>query len=143
MTKSNKAKLNGLAENYGKNKTKLDALKKEVDADNEAIKSIMAKEGLEEYEHAGWSLKYGVQRREKLNEEGLLEFIKKNCPADCLPMIVRTKEYIDMDNLESAIFKGLIDEKTAAKMDKYVEVQEVPTLKVKAVKKTVKKGEKK
>ena len=49
--------------------------------------------------------------------------------------IIKTKEYVDFDALEKAIYNGLLPGETLLEMDKAREVKEVVTLRVTKIKK--------
>lgn len=123
--------LNTLIPQYAMNKSELDDYKKICEKENAQIKSIMADFALQHFEAGGYKASYSVSTRESMNEELLLQIAHKNHIED---LIVKTKEYIDFDALESAIYNGIISEDVLLEMDKAKEVKEVVTLRVTKVK---------
>ncbi len=111
---------------YVEHKSLLDDVKKQCDIENAEIKSIMSKHNIPEYILGDTTIKYYVQKRESMNEEMLLE-IAHNYG---IPEIVKTKEYIDFDALEDAIYHERIPNDILMEMNKAKETKEVPTLRV-------------
>jgi hypothetical protein len=82
------------------------------------------------YEAGGYKATYTIQKRESINEELLLEIAHQHGISE----IIKTKEYIDFDALENAIYNGRIPESIVLEMDAATEVKEVPILKVTKIK---------
>lgn len=122
--------LTKLIPQYAQNKAELDSYKKICDSENAQIKSIMKDLVLHHHEAGGYKATYVVQKRETMNEEMLL----KIAHHFHIPEIVKTKEYIDFDILEKAIYDGKISEEILLEMDKAKEVKEVAILKVTKIK---------
>lgn len=122
-------RLEELIVNYGTNKSKLDKLKKLVDADNSEIKSIMTNDNINEYSCNGYTVKLTVQNRESINEIKLLELLQSH-ESDIPAGIIKVKPYVDTDALESAIYNGLIPQEILVDMNKCKETKKVNTLKV-------------
>ena len=121
--------LDTLIPQYAENKALMDDYKKICDEENKQIKELMD-EG--SYEAGGYKATKSVQVRESMNEDKLLEVLRK---AVFTPTsIIKTKEYIDMYELESAIYKGLIEKDILMEIDKCREKKEVVTLRVSKVK---------
>lgn len=123
-------KLNDLVTSYAKKKSAMDALKKEVDADNKAIKTIMEDEELSEYSVDGYEVTYYKAELVSINEELMIEILKKHGVKG----VIKKREYVDYDALESLIYHEKVDRKTLRAMDKARDTKEVPTLKIKEVK---------
>ena len=123
--------LENLIPQYALNKSELDSYKKLCDAENAQIKEIMLSESIEEATSGGYVAKVVVQNRESMNEEKLLEIAHHHGISE----IVKTKEYIDFDALENAIYRGLINQEIILEMDSAKEVKEVVTLRISKVKK--------
>ena len=85
-------------------KQSFDNLKKGVDKLNLKIKEMMQKEGTDEVEVDGIKAKRTVSERTSFIDEILLETIKELK----IPGIIKTKEYVDMSALETAIYKRQI-----------------------------------
>lgn len=122
--------LDTLIPQYTVNKNELDSYKKLCDKENAQIKAIMKDFVVTEYEAGGYKASYIVSKRETLNEEKLLEVAHQFGISE----IVKTKEYIDFDALEKAIYDGRISEDIMMEMDKAKEVKEVVTLRVAKIK---------
>ena len=122
--------LDALIPQYAENKSEMDSYKKICDKENAQIKSIMKDFVVDKYEAGGYRASYSVSTRETMNEEMLLEIAHNHG----IPEIVKTKEYIDFDILEKAIYDGKISEEILLEMDKAKEVKEVVTLRVTKIK---------
>ena len=125
------AHLDDLISSYAFNKTELDGYKKICDKENAQIKQIMLDSKLSEYLTDTYKVMCIVSKRESMNEETLLNIAH----TYGIPEIVKTKEYIDFDALEKAIYDGKISEEIVLEMDKAKEVKEVVTLKLSKIKK--------
>ena len=111
---------------YYDNKQNLDYYKKQCDAENAEIKKMMAEQKIKDFEVDGIVAKYVIQNKEKMNEDALLKLLKENGYTD----VIKTKEYVDMDALENALYHDTIDKDTVIAMDKCREVQEVIQLRI-------------
>lgn len=123
--------LDELIPQYAMNKSEADAYKKLCDRDNAKIKDIMLKADEKEHEVGDYKATCTVSERESMNEEMLLEIAHQFGISE----IVKTKEYIDYDALENAIYNGRISQYILLEMDKAKEVKEVVTLRVTRIKK--------
>lgn len=120
------ADLKTLVPQYYENKTNLDFYKKQCEAENAEIKKLMAEQKLKDFEAEGIIVKYIVQKKESFNEDALLTLLKNTGYES----VIRTKEYVDMDLLENALYHDAIDKGTVVEMDKCKEVKEVVQLRV-------------
>ena len=118
--------LEELIPRYALNKSELDAYKKLCDTDNAKIKDIMLQSQEKKHEAGDYVATVTVSERETMNEEMLLEIAHHYG----IPEIVKTKEYIDFDALEDAIYNGRIPQDILLQMNKARQVKEVVTLKV-------------
>ena len=117
--------LEGLIHSYKQNKESLDNFKEVVEAGNQKIKEIMRNNDLTEFTTlTGIKASYVVQKRESFNEEALLKRVKELGFTN----IIKTKEYVDMDELENLIYNGELD---ASKISDCRVIKEVETLRVK------------
>ena len=121
--------LDTLIPQYAENKSLLDDYKKICDEENKQIKDMM-EEG--SYEAGGWKATKSVTTRDSMNEDKLLDVLKK--AGFTQTSIIKTKEYVDMDELESAIYNGLIEKDILLEIDKCRESKEVVTLRISKVK---------
>jgi hypothetical protein len=92
--------LEDLIPKYYEDKSSMDTLKKVCDAENSQIKDLLREQGIDTYEANGYKAKRTVSCRESLNEERLLEVIRKHG----IEGVIKTKEYVDMDELESYLY---------------------------------------
>lgn len=122
--------LDTLIPQYAANKSEMDDYKKICDKENAEIKAIMKDFALQKYEAGGYKATCVVSQRENMNEERLLEIAQEFG----IPDIIKTKEYIDFDALERAIYNGIIPQEMLLAMDKAKEVKYVTTLKVSKIK---------
>ena len=108
---------------FYEDKQQLDNYKKSTDEYNKDIKEIMGQLDLTEFESDDLVAKIGVQNRENFNEDKLIDKLKSLNVSG----VIKTKEYVDMDALENAIYNELID---ASELTSCKEVKTVTTLKV-------------
>ena len=97
----------------------------------------MREREIKDYQVDDWKATYSVQRRESMNEDKLLDVLKKNWTAHNGSMqcpYIKTKEYVDFDILEDAIYRNELSNEVLMEMDTCKEVKEVETLKVAKVK---------
>ena len=125
------SQLDTLILRYAENKAELDSYKKICDKENAQIKSIMLGSKLDKHEVGDYRATCVVSKRETMNEEMLLEIAHQHGLSE----IVKTKEYIDYDALENAIYNSLIPTDILLEMDKAKDVKEVVTLRVSKIKK--------
>ena len=116
---------------YALNKRELDDYKKICDRDGAIIKSLMTEDNLGEVHAGGYVAKCSTTTRESFDEEKLVDLLK---PLK-IRGLVKRKEYIDMDILESAIYDKKISGEVLLKMDRCKNVKEVTTLRVTKAKK--------
>lgn len=116
--------LNSTIECFYADKKQLDNYKKSTEEYNKEIKKLMNQLNKTEFEtDNGLVAKINVQNRESFNEDKLIAKLKElNGTA-----AIKTKEYVDMDELEDLIYNGELDasELTSCKVSK-----EIITLKV-------------
>lgn len=116
---------------YAENKADLDKIKKVCEAQNADIKRQLEEMGEDEYTAGGYVVKRTVSTRESMNEERLLEMMKKHK----IPGVIKTKEYVDMDALESYLYSSILFDDVAADLDSCREVKEVVQLRISKEKK--------
>lgn len=116
--------LNSTIQSFYEDKQKLDYYKKETDNANKEIKEILQKLNKTEFEtDNGLIAKMTISKRESFIEQALLQKIKELKVEG----IIKTKEYVDMDALEDAIYNEKLD---ASELSNCREYKEVITLKV-------------
>ena len=128
----NRDKLTHLIDSFGPSNDNLKELKKKCDAENKEIKEIMAEEKLDHFSTGDYSASYTIKRTTKVNEDKLL-YLLQTVDGDNFRKlgIIQTKEYIDSDALETAVFNGLFDADMLRKIQECSAVVETPTLTVK------------
>ena len=138
--------LKDLVEAYGSNKKETDDLKKVVDSQNKQIKELMESNNLTKFESDNYKVSLSISTRDVIDEEQLLAEARTFVIADGIDLksaeevgLIKTKEYVDMDVLESLMYKGGISEEDLLKIDKCRDTKEVAMLRVSKIKK--KKGE--
>lgn len=94
-----------LCESYIVNKDNESKFKRQASSDNEAIKKILSKSKDKYCVTSKGTVKYVSYVPDKFNEDALIDFLKQNNLSDD---IIKTKEYVDYDVLESAIYTGKI-----------------------------------
>ena len=121
------------ATEYVADKAAESKLKKRLESNNTSIKQLMELLKMEDVElDDGSKVHYGVTVKESLDEEKLLAQLKKYAPdTQC----IKTKEYIDMDVLESEIYHDRLSAEAMAAMDTCRNEKLVPTLTIKKAKK--------
>lgn len=130
-------RLDKLIPQYAANKSELDNYKKVCDKDNAQIKQLMTELALSWYKTEDYKISRIVQKREKLNEDILLDlFIQDTDLKDIAERynIIKLKEYIDMDALEKAIYNGGLSDGDLLKLNKAKETKEVTTLRLSKIK---------
>ena len=119
---------------YGKNKEYEKQLKSELNNDNATIKGILRDSHFGPvYDSGEFTAKYSVSKSEKFDDEKLLATVKrmwseKNGSMQC--DFIRTKEYVDMDKLESAIYNGELSKEFIKEIAKCKVVTETERLNI-------------
>ena len=88
--------------------------KKDASPLAEQIKEYALKNGLDKIKSDNWQANVSVTPKQDFNELQAIEIIKKNLGGELLASVIKTKEYIDEDALEKAIYNGDIDAKLLA-----------------------------
>ena len=124
--------LDELIESFGNHNADFGSLKKVCDHEKEQIKQSMAVQGLTEKTAGGWKVTCTTTTRETMNEEQLLQVLKKDWEAQYGTEIpcpyIKTREYVDMDVLETVLYAGEISQSTLLEMDACRNITEVVTL---------------
>lgn len=101
-----KMTLNEMINQYGKLNREVNAIKKEADKFNKSIKTEMKEQELDELNTGLYTAKLQVRKSESLDEEKVIEILKRNN----IKGIVKRKEYVDESLLEDAIYKGVLSQ---------------------------------
>ena len=117
-------KLEELIPIYKQNKTEADSYKKICDSYNTEIKKIMVDNDLTSFSVDGIKATCTKAYREEFIEEALIQKIK----SLKVKGVIKTKEYVDMEALENAIYNG---ELNAAELASCQTSKEVITLRIK------------
>ena len=109
-----------LVAHYGEVDSQIKALSKSLDADKATIKDYMATNDYESWESGGYKVIRRVKYRTKVDEDKMLQILKedwslRNGDAEC--PYIKTKEYVDSDALESALYRDRIPQETVAKLN--------------------------
>lgn len=129
--------LDELIPKYGEDKASLDSIKKVCDEENRSIKTLITtlpevSEGKWEHESQGYRVVVNTTKKQSFNEDKLLEILQNsNLNIDGL---IKTKEYVDMDVLEDAMYKQLLDHDTMMEIDSCREVKKTQVLTIKKLK---------
>ena len=117
---------------YFEEASKKKALEKELKSKNAFIKSTLAEMGEDLYETDKCKTTISYQNRVRKKKKKVIEIIKENISAARRKGVIKTKEYVDYEVLESLIYNGVI---AAEKLEPAQSVNVITTLKVTALKK--------
>lgn len=109
--------LNQLIPVYGERDATIKALTKENNADKEKIKTLMENLDVADWAAGGYKVKRVVSTTETLNEDMLLTLMQRNRTLIEKLGILKTKEYVDMEALEKAIYEGELPKEILTDMD--------------------------
>lgn len=120
--------LTTLVESYIENKEQESYFKDLASQENTQIKEMMHSLNINEYSTPSGTATITEQKRETFLEDKLIEFLKTNNVADD---IVKTKEYVDFDALESAMYHEVIPLELIKQMDSCKEKKITTVLRIK------------
>lgn len=138
MDTREKHDLERVIDQYFEEDQKKKSLEKELKNKNAFIKGKLAELGEDIYETNVAKATISYQHRTSMDDEKCIEILKENCKKKDLINVIKTKEYIDYEALESLIYNGGI---AAEKLEPAQSETIVTTLKVIAVKKKESKDE--
>ncbi len=127
MKKINAMTLEELIPLYAECKEKADEYTKKCKEQNAQIKALMTAQGLTNAAYGGVEVKKVVQHKDTFDEAKLLKIVKEINGGDKL---VRTKEYVDMDALENAIYNADIVKADLIKINECKVEKVVETLRI-------------
>lgn len=132
MEDSRFSTLTHLVDTFGVQNDNLKQLKTEVDAKNKEIKEIMSSEKLDYFSTGDYSATYKVKQTTKVNEDKLL-YLLQTVDGDNFRKlgIIQSREYVNVDALEAAIYNGIIDKDLLIEIKNCSSVVQTPTLTVK------------
>ena len=117
--------LEDLISNYYMNKQDLDSYTELCNIKNAEIKQVMQELHLDVHEFGDYKATCTVSERETINQELLLDIVRShNIP------VIKIKEYVDMDVLESLIYNNQVPKEVLLEMDKARDSKQVITLRV-------------
>jgi len=117
--------LDDLVKSYYQNKLELDSYDKICKDENAKIKAKMKEANTDSYEVDGLSVKIVDQDRSSFNEEKLLS-VAKSLNLD----IIKTREYVDMEALESLIYNNALSKDDMRKLNDCKEEKKISTLRI-------------
>lgn len=79
--------------------------KKEADKLGAEIKALMAQAGIKKFDYGAGVANYSVSERTSFNEEMLVAKVKELGHSE----LIKTREYVDEEELESALYYNKID----------------------------------
>ena len=128
-----KNELCNLIDKYFVDKADADEKKKLVEQENKQIKEGMVELKSDVVETDTYKATRSVSIRSSIDEEAWLSILKAqtNLPDG----IIKTKEFVDMDALEDAIYNGEIPKDVLVRLNEHKKDTEVVTLKVTKLKK--------
>lgn len=102
--------------------------KKDASPLADKIKEYALKNGLDKIKSDNWQANISITPKQDFNELQAIEILKEslNGRLDILTSVIKTKEYIDEDALEKAIYNGDIDAKLLAPCT----IEKEPTVKL-------------
>jgi len=125
-------KLDELIPLFAEHKEQAGELKKLCDTENAQIKDEMAVQGLKKYSAGGYVANYIESNKVTINEDKLLEVLKKHLSKKLLKelKIIKTVEQVDENALENAIYNKLIPEYIIQEMDSCQEKSTTVSLRI-------------
>lgn len=96
------------------------------------VKSTLNELELEEYSTDKYRAYIQISNKVSMDEDKLIEILKANCKEKDLKDVIKTKQYIDFDALESFIYNGGI---AAEKLEPAQTIKVIQSLYTKPVKK--------
>lgn len=115
-----------LVPRYCENKQLSDEYKKLAESDNKTIKAQMADQALGSFTAGDYTVKYITTQRTSINEERLLAALQEHNIAG----VIKTKEYVDMEALESYLYLNEVSPALAAELASCQATQEVVQLRI-------------
>lgn len=123
-----KNELKALVDKYVKLKTQENQISKQTKELNNSIKKTMLDLKLTELEGNEGAVTLTKREKPEFDEVKLIEFLKEN---NIQRGIVKKKEYIDYDALESALYREKFDKDIVEQMDAYKIVKVTNVLNIK------------
>lgn len=132
----NNTELANYIDEYGKYKQEEKRIKANLDHYNKLIKTKMGEDNLDEFEGTDYIASYTLRKQESLDLDGVLSILLNYCEDTARDLgIIKTKDYIDTDALEKAIYKNELDKDVLIEMNTCKQIKRTPTLTIKEIKK--------
>lgn len=128
-------KLDTLVRTYGAKDQQIKLLKKENDNTKERIKSLMEFHNIVSWTAGSFKVSRVESTTETLNEAKVLDVLEENKDLAVQLGIIKTKEYVDFEALESAIYQGTIPTEIVQGLDTCRESKTTVALRCTEVKK--------
>ena len=127
-----------LVAHYGEVDNQIKTLTKELESDKVTIKNVLGATNRDDYESGGYKVIRQVSYRTKVDEDKMLKVLKKDWQnrygeQDC--PYIKTKEYVDMEQLESVLYANELPKDVLAELNDCQDKTEVVALKCMKVKK--------
>ena len=100
--------LKSLIDAFGLSKAELDDIKKQTDKIGNSIKQEFKDSDIKEFEADNYVAKMAIIENDSINEDMLINIMKASIDDTILSGIIKTREYIDNDALEDAIYNGIV-----------------------------------
>lgn len=132
MTSREELNLQKIINQYLEQDTKKKELEKELKSKNAFIKNKLAEMEQDIYETDKSKAVITYQNRVSMDDNKVIEILKDNLTTENLKQVIKTKEYVDYESLESIIYNGTI---SADKLEPAQVIKTITTLKVTPLKK--------
>lgn len=115
--------LDELVDSFSRHDREIKAIKKVYEEEKGQLKQYFAKTDDSEYSYGGYTVKYSTYETEKVNEEIMLGILKEywnstgsteSCP------FIKTKEYVDTDELERWLYAEKIPQDIVIDLNKAI-----------------------
>jgi len=128
-------KLDDLVAQYGARDEQIKSLKKVNDVDKEVIKDELLNLNTAKWTSGGFTVQRVESTTETLNEAKVLSVLEEHKELATDLGLVKTREYVDFEALESAIYQGIIPTEIISGLDSCRESKTVVSLKCTKAKK--------
>ena len=126
--------LNKLVPEYVANNEQSKVYKKLVSDGSTEIKNILTSVNMDNISVEGYKVSVTHIDKSYMDTDKLLAFIKAEFPKELQERVIKTREYVDEDVLESIMYKNEIDDKIKADMAKCMVEKEELRLNVRKLK---------
>ena len=126
--------INEMIDSYGEQKKIFDPMKKSIENQSNTIKAIMQENNTNYIETENFKATVTERITEGFDEDKLISVISSIDPNSKLD-ILKVKQYVDMDALEDAIYRGAITDENLLKIGECKTTKTSYALTVKPIKK--------